>query len=256
MKIGLCLSGQRRFINNALESQLISITRKLKSNDQLIIHSGLWSETEEDLHEIEDEMRKCIKIARKYSEASISLRKVELVDDIQPLDDNLLAEESQFRHSYSMYYSMLISIMRCKSHHHKIRSGYDLVIKSRTDLGFHGIIDLHDLYQKVDVDNEIVSQIIPEALNPQKRKLVNDQFIVGGMRSMSIIASIYFHLINGNALCRSSTCSEELLAKYCNMMKIKVMRMNGITTIQRDEYSAKHPKGNHIFHQINKRTEN
>ena len=250
MKIALCLSGEGRFINNALESQLIALTNKLKSTDQLIIYSGLWCRENQECLDIENEIRKSITEARRFTRASVEIRRIKLVDDIQAVDDGLLADNAKFRHAYSMYYSLMISILRCKSDYHKMNEEYDIVIKSRTDLGFHRFVDLHKMKKAVQNKHAIISQLIPDKINQSQAFLVNDQFIVGEMKSMSIIACVYFHLLKGERLCRESASSEELLAKYCDQMNISVIGMEPITTIQRNGYGKDNPKGNHLFNRL------
>ena len=79
MKIALSLSGMPRFINNSLESQLISLGLTLSNNDSIDIHSCLWGNSNE-IKEAEKAIFQATESAKEYLKCRIQIATINTIE--------------------------------------------------------------------------------------------------------------------------------------------------------------------------------
>ena len=232
MKVALSLSGMPRFINNSLESQLISLGLTLNNNDSIDIHSCLWGNSNE-IREAKEDIYKATESAKEYLKCKIQIATINAAKYEQASSDNLF-EECDSSSIYSMYYCLLEAACALNTYTTKRGFEYDLIIRSRSDSAFGYCIDLKTLAAEKQ-SNSVILQEIPEHISKAMggKNYVNDQVYFADPRLSKLLSSAYFHLERGSDEYSGCYNSETFLYRYIEIQGIRKEFIPPLTCVQR-----------------------
>jgi hypothetical protein len=191
MKIAICYSGQNsRFYRdrNILTQQL----KKFSENSEIDIFFSLWNDSKQ-LQETENDIKNCIQQA---SNEKISLIKIELENRITPTSkykhEHLWSKANSIPNTISMFTGIKNADKLRQQHEDANNFKYDLVIRSRPDVGLEGNIDYNEI--KHILENDALA-VFPKDYNwfncwSGNCGMLNDQCFIALSDTMSQITNI------------------------------------------------------------------
>lgn len=190
MKVALCLSGHLRKFDETFPS-----LRKFfldRYDCDIFIHTwnkmGYQSRFRNDPN-IDDTNFKLDKINFLYNPKKIVIEPIEFIEELRKESysyaPHLVNEPKPAHHMASMFYKIFACNEIRKQYQIEKNIEYDWVIRSRTDLLFHGNVNI----PQADIENKI---FIPRSIfHPN---WYNDQFAIASPNNMDVYSSSYFDI--------------------------------------------------------------